>query len=63
MDNEAFQKATGDCEHDYELDEEIGMCCRLCGHVGTEIKHVSAPFVSEKSGKCLLISHVFTSNV
>ncbi|KFK33843.1 hypothetical protein AALP_AA5G067200 [Arabis alpina] len=50
VDNEAFQKATGerDCEHDYELNEEIGMCCRLCGHVGTEIKHVSAPFAKQK---------------
>ncbi|KAL1205510.1 SNF2 domain-containing protein CLASSY 1 [Cardamine amara subsp. amara] len=48
VDNEAFQKATGDCEHDYELNEEIGMCCRLCGHVGTEIKHVSAPFAQHK---------------
>lgn len=47
MDNEAFEKARGGCEHDYRLDEEIGMCCRLCGHVGTEIKHFSAPFVSE----------------
>ncbi|CAH2078793.1 unnamed protein product [Thlaspi arvense] len=48
VDNEAFQKATSGCEHDYELNEEIGMCCRLCGHVGTEIKHVSAPFAQNK---------------
>ncbi|CAE6074662.1 unnamed protein product [Arabidopsis arenosa] len=48
VDNEAFHKATGDCEHDYELNEEIGMCCRLCGHVGSEIKHVSAPFAQHK---------------
>lgn len=48
MANEAFEKESG-CEHDYMLDEEIGMCCRLCGHVGSEIKHVSAPFVSETS--------------
>lgn len=47
MDNQAFEKAKNGCEHDYMLDEEIGLCCRLCGHVGTEIKHVSAPFVSE----------------
>lgn len=47
MDNEALEKARSGCEHDYKLDEEIGMCCRLCGHVGTEIKDVSAPFVSE----------------
>ncbi|ESQ55697.1 hypothetical protein EUTSA_v10024231mg [Eutrema salsugineum] len=48
VDNEAFQKATGDCKHDFELNEEIGMCCRLCGHVGTEIKHFSAPFAQHK---------------
>ncbi|XP_019098277.1 PREDICTED: SNF2 domain-containing protein CLASSY 1-like isoform X2 [Camelina sativa] len=48
VDNEAFHKALGDCEHDYELNEEIGMCCRLCGHVGTEMKHVSAPFAHHK---------------
>nr|ABA18099.1 SNF2 domain-containing protein [Olimarabidopsis pumila] len=49
VDNEAFHKATGyDCEHDYELNEEIGMCCRSCGHVGTEIKNVSAPFAQHK---------------
>ncbi|KAH0850164.1 LOW QUALITY PROTEIN: hypothetical protein HID58_095729 [Brassica napus] len=44
VDNEAFEKAKSGCEHEYMLDEEIGMCCRLCGHVGSEIKHVSAPF-------------------
>ncbi|KAM7276876.1 hypothetical protein ACFE04_018742 [Oxalis oulophora] len=37
-----------DCEHDYVLKEEIGMLCRLCGHVGTEIKYVSAPFMQSK---------------
>jgi len=47
VDNEAFEKARSGCEHDYRLEEEIGMCCRLCGHVGSEIKDVSAPFVSE----------------
>ncbi|KAM7262084.1 hypothetical protein ACFE04_021161 [Oxalis oulophora] len=35
-----------DCEHDYVQKDEIGMLCRLCGHVGTEIKYVSAPFPS-----------------
>lgn len=49
MDNEAFQKATSGCEHDYELNEEIGMCCKLCGHVGSEIRDVSAPFVSSET--------------
>ncbi|RID41625.1 hypothetical protein BRARA_J01574 [Brassica rapa] len=48
VDNEAFEKAKSGCEHEYMLDEEIGMCCRLCGHVGSEIKHVSAPFAKHK---------------
>ncbi|CAN7031431.1 unnamed protein product [Brassica rapa subsp. trilocularis] len=48
VDNEAFQKATSGCEHDYELNEEIGMCCKLCGHVGSEIRDVSAPFARQK---------------
>ncbi|EOA19812.1 hypothetical protein CARUB_v10000058mg [Capsella rubella] len=48
VDNEAFEKARSGCEHEYRLDEEIGLCCRLCGHVGTEIKHVSAPFAERK---------------
>jgi len=59
VDNEAFHKATCDCEHDYELNEEIGMCCRLCGHVGTEIKHVSAPFVSGNSIPDNILSPTF----
>ncbi|ESQ42062.1 hypothetical protein EUTSA_v10012460mg [Eutrema salsugineum] len=48
VDNEAFQKAKGGCVHDYLLNEEIGLCCRLCGHVGTEIRYVSAPFAEHK---------------
>ncbi|CAN8268397.1 unnamed protein product [Cochlearia groenlandica] len=48
VDNEAFQKKTVSCEHDYELNEEIGMLCRLCGHVGTEIRDYSAPFARHK---------------
>lgn len=34
------------CEHDYRLDEEVGMVCRLCGSVETEIKDILPPFVS-----------------
>ncbi|XP_010535836.1 PREDICTED: SNF2 domain-containing protein CLASSY 2-like isoform X2 [Tarenaya hassleriana] len=48
VDNEAIQKSNGGCEHDYRLDEEIGLLCRLCGHIKTEIKHVSAPFAEHK---------------
>lgn len=34
------------CEHDYRLDEEVGMVCQLCGDVDTEIKDILPPFVS-----------------
>ncbi|XP_057784680.1 SNF2 domain-containing protein CLASSY 1-like [Salvia miltiorrhiza] len=32
------------CEHDYRLDEEVGMVCQLCGSVETEIKDILPPF-------------------
>ncbi|KAI5430493.1 hypothetical protein KIW84_034904 [Lathyrus oleraceus] len=35
------------CEHDLRLNEEIGVCCRLCHWVKTEIKHVSEPVVDK----------------
>lgn len=35
------------CLHDYRLNEEIGIICRLCGFVSTEIKDVPPPFVSQ----------------
>lgn len=45
-----MQKPNGNggrvCQHDYRLNEEIGIICRLCGFVCTEIKDVSLPFVS-----------------
>ncbi|XP_055832895.1 SNF2 domain-containing protein CLASSY 1-like [Solanum dulcamara] len=33
------------CRHDYRLNEEIGIICRLCGFVSTEIKDVPPPFM------------------
>uniref|UniRef100_A0A1J3DA00 SNF2 domain-containing protein CLASSY 2 n=1 Tax=Noccaea caerulescens TaxID=107243 RepID=A0A1J3DA00_NOCCA len=48
VDNKAFVKAKSVCQHEYKLNEEIGMCCRLCGDVGTEIKHYSAPFAKQR---------------
>ncbi|CAL5196743.1 unnamed protein product [Lathyrus oleraceus] len=43
------------CEHNTFLDEEIGVYCKLCGFVVTDIKHVSPPvvdrFPNEGSGK------------
>lgn len=38
------------CRHDYWLDEEIGIFCRICGFVSTEIKDVTPPFVSQIRG-------------
>lgn len=46
---ESLQKSSGNCRHDFRLDEEVGVLCRICGFVSTEIKHVSAPFVSLNS--------------
>jgi DNA repair and recombination RAD54-like protein len=34
------------CNHDTRLDEEIGVYCRLCGWVFTEIRYISEPVVS-----------------
>ncbi|EOY17662.1 Chromatin remodeling complex subunit isoform 1 [Theobroma cacao] len=46
---ESLRKSSGNCQHDFKLDEEIGVLCRICGFVRTEIKYVSAPFLEHKS--------------
>ncbi|KAH7537612.1 hypothetical protein FEM48_Zijuj03G0111400 [Ziziphus jujuba var. spinosa] len=33
------------CQHEYKIDEEIGILCRICGFVLTEIRDVSPPFM------------------
>ncbi|CAH9057903.1 unnamed protein product [Cuscuta epithymum] len=33
------------CHHDFRLNEQIGIICRLCGVVSTEIKDVPPPFM------------------
>ncbi|KAI7745777.1 hypothetical protein M8C21_010607 [Ambrosia artemisiifolia] len=33
------------CLHDYRLNEQFGIICRLCGHVRSEIKDVSPSFL------------------
>lgn len=47
----AAQKPSEDsrkfCRHDYKLDEEIGIICKICGFVSTEIKDVSPPFMQQ----------------
>ncbi|KAI4353154.1 hypothetical protein L6164_002124 [Bauhinia variegata] len=29
------------CSHEYALDDEIGMCCRICHHIAIEIRYIS----------------------
>ncbi|XP_050209974.1 SNF2 domain-containing protein CLASSY 2-like [Mercurialis annua] len=41
---ENMQNSDENCEHEFKLDEEIGILCHLCGFVSTEVKFVSAPF-------------------
>lgn len=43
----ATKKGSKVCHHDFRLNEEIGIVCRLCGVVSTEIKDVPPPFVSQ----------------
>ncbi|VFQ99501.1 unnamed protein product [Cuscuta campestris] len=37
------------CQHDFRLNEEIGIICRLCGVVSSEIKDVPLPFMPSAS--------------
>ncbi|GMJ14484.1 chromatin remodeling 42, CLASSY2 [Hibiscus trionum] len=46
---ESLRKASENCQHDFKLDDEVGILCRICGFVSTEIKYVSAPFLERKS--------------
>lgn len=46
---ENIQKTTEVCQHSYRLNEEIGMCCLLCGFISTEIKYMTAPFMEFRS--------------
>lgn len=34
------------CHHEFTTDDEVGIICRLCNFVSTEIRYVTAPFVS-----------------
>lgn len=44
--NENVEKPMNICPHDFKLDEEIGLICKLCGVVSTEVKDISPDFVS-----------------
>ncbi|KAH9767286.1 SNF2 domain-containing protein CLASSY 1 [Citrus sinensis] len=37
------------CQHEFTLDEEIGILCPICGFVKTEIKYVTPAFLEPKS--------------
>ncbi|OVA02805.1 SNF2-related [Macleaya cordata] len=47
--NEVVEKSSESdelpCQHEYQLDEEIGVICQLCRSVITEIRYVSPPFL------------------
>ncbi|CAM8916809.1 hypothetical protein QQ045_033143 [Rhodiola kirilowii] len=43
------EKNKRNCEHQFKLDEEIGLLCRLCGYVVDEIKDITPPFVQMHS--------------
>ena len=51
---EPEQKPSKWCKHEFKLNEEIGMLCHICGFVSTEIKDVSAPFVSQTQNSRML---------
>ncbi|XP_059457870.1 SNF2 domain-containing protein CLASSY 1-like [Corylus avellana] len=40
-----MKKLSESCQHEYKLDEEIGILCSRCGYVSSEIRDVSAPFM------------------
>ncbi|KAI3778050.1 hypothetical protein L2E82_07029 [Cichorium intybus] len=40
-----FNSQKPKCLHDYRLNEQFGIICRLCGHVRSEIKDVSPSFL------------------
>nr|KYP49977.1 DNA repair protein rhp54 [Cajanus cajan] len=50
--NEASENPASHCKHDTIFNEEIGIYCRWCGWIATEIKYITPPFVdSERSGR------------
>ncbi|XP_065881366.1 SNF2 domain-containing protein CLASSY 1-like [Euphorbia lathyris] len=42
---ETMEESVQHCRHVFKLDEEIGILCRICGFVSTEMKYVTAPFM------------------
>ncbi|OWM87388.1 SNF2 domain-containing protein CLASSY 2-like [Punica granatum] len=48
--NEYMEKAMNVCPHDFKLDEEIGIYCKLCGAVSIEVKDISPDFIQTTYG-------------
>ncbi|KAI4306501.1 hypothetical protein L6164_029773 [Bauhinia variegata] len=42
---EAAKEPSKLCRHDYRVDDEIGIHCRICGFVSTEIKYILPPLM------------------
>jgi len=40
------ENSASQCKHDTIFNEEIGIYCRWCGWIHTEIKYITPPFVS-----------------
>ncbi|KAG5027477.1 hypothetical protein JHK86_023391 [Glycine max] len=46
------ENSASQCKHDTIFNEEIGIYCRWCGWIHTEIKYITPPFVdNERSGR------------
>ena len=43
------ENSASQCKHDTIFNEEIGIYCRWCGWIATEIKYITPPFVSTVS--------------
>ncbi|KAK4786110.1 hypothetical protein SAY86_002799 [Trapa natans] len=48
--NENCEKPMNICPHDFKLDEEIGIICKLCGIVSTEVKDIAPNFIQTTYG-------------
>ncbi|KAK7387481.1 hypothetical protein VNO78_28319 [Psophocarpus tetragonolobus] len=44
---ENTEEANHTCQHDFSLNEEIGIYCFKCGFVKTEIKYITPPFLEK----------------
>jgi DNA repair and recombination RAD54-like protein len=54
-----MKKLSESCQHEYKLDEEIGILCSRCGYVSSEIRDVSAPFVSLELMNAIIFFNFF----